>query len=80
MIVAVGVEDRSSVLSGFTVYLENICGDKMTVFYAADAAGANEEARTIHGVASNWMKGAPASAGGGGSVRLKLLEKKHGTG
>ena len=73
MIAAVGVEDRTSALAGFTVYLQNIAGDKMTAFYGDDAAQANEQARAIHGIVSGWMASAPRSVGGGGKLRLKLL-------
>lgn len=79
MIAAVGVEDRTAALAGFTVYLEGISGDKMIAFYGDDAAQANEQARAIHGIVSDWMRGAPGSVGGGYPPRLKLLECNRGS-
>ena len=77
MIAAVGVEDRSSILQGFTVYLQGLTGDKMIIFYANTAGEANEQARAIHGIAADWMeKSAPVI--GRTPVRLKLAEGKHG--
>lgn len=79
MIAAVGVEDRSSLLQGFTVYLEGLTGDKMYVSYGAPTAeAANDQAREIHDCATAWMKSS-GSLTGSGHVRLKLLEARRGT-
>jgi hypothetical protein len=79
MIAAIGVEDRTAALAGFTVYLQGITGDKMIAFYGDNAAQANEQARVIHGTVSDWMRSAPSSVGGGSPPRLKLLESSRGT-
>lgn len=78
MIAAVGVEDRSTVLQGFTVYLQGLTGDKMIVFYGRTADEANDQARSIHGIASDWMTNSAAVIGAA-PVRLKLAEVKSGS-
>ncbi|ODS60363.1 MAG: hypothetical protein ABS38_12785 [Acidovorax sp. SCN 68-22] len=77
MIAAVGVEDRSSILQGFTVYLQGLTGDKMIIFYANTAGEANEQARAIHGIAADWMEKS-ASVIGQTPVRLKLTGDANG--
>lgn len=77
MIAAVGVEDRSAIPQGFTVYLQGLTGDKMLAFYGETAEQANEEARAIHSVAVDWMSRS-SSAAGRGVVRLKLVEGNNG--
>lgn len=77
MISAVGVEDRSSILQGFTVYLQGLTGDKMIIFYANTAGEANDQARAVHGIASDWMAKS-ASVIGRVPVRLKLAGESNG--
>lgn len=78
MIAGVGVEDRTSLLQGFAVYLQGRAGDKMVVFYGRSVGEANDQARTIHSIISDWMNNSAAVVGKS-PVRLNLAGGESGS-